>query len=339
MKINLFKFERLEKQRQVLKEKLGVAADVGVDLAFDGVHALNDLCRSIANLHPHKRSIAVVAGQPPPLQKLISGFAGEGYSVQVLPASFNEDGQAALSEAWEKLKKDTLFVLSSVTEPLTGALYPTEWVRGEAGKKNIFSILYFSPDALKRGLQVPANPWEAFVLDPLWDGDYTTALCLKGDRAKGDPVLWGEPHFSGQAMALLEKALPKGSSGVQAGLEDEKAVRDFEKKAVERLKGGVRLLHESCPRLFDRAVLFVEGVNGEALQKELEAQGVETHTGASCAWDDPHTNNWLPQLGITEEMVQSSILVPLSSLKNSQAAERLVSKAAELRGVSGFKNS
>jgi hypothetical protein len=333
MKINLFKFERLENQKCALKEKLGLPADIGLDIAFDGIHALNDLSRSIANLHPHKRSIAILGSQPPPIQKLISGFGGEGFGVQHLPVSFAIPNETALAEAWEKLKKDTLFILSIVAEPLTGALYPVEWVRRESQKKGFFNLLYFSPDSLKRGLPIPQSPWEAFVLDPLWNKEHTLAVTLKGDRAKGDPILWGEPHFSEEALEILSNSLSSG----QADLEDEKTVRSFEKQLAALLKTGVRLLGEECPRLFDRAVIFIEGINGEALQNGLAKQGIEIHTGASCAWDDPHTNNWLPQLGLGEEMIQASVLVPLSTLKTAGLIEKILPQIIELRKVSGYR--
>ncbi len=331
MRINISKFERLEDQKTKLKAALKVSGDVQVEIAYDGVHALNELTRSIAQLHPHKRSIAVLGAQPPPVFGLLKGFVSEGFSVQEIPFSFMGFDEKALIESWEKLKKDTLFVLGSVIEPLTGGIYPFDWIRREAPKKNIFSLMYMSSDALKLGPIVPASPWESVIIDPLWDQSQTLALILKGERSQGERLIWGEARFSNESVEKLESRLCEPLES-----QDRSTVLDFEKKVMEYFKSTVRSLDRQCPRVFDRAVLFISGVNGESLMHALNEKSFDVGSGASCAWDSPHFNRWLPKLGVSEEMVQTSILIPLKTLKKPGLFENLVENINKLRKLSGF---
>jgi hypothetical protein len=336
MKINLYPFEKLEQHKMHLREKLHIPENVQIEIALDLVHGLNELTRSVAQLHPHKRSIAVLGPQPPPLKEIVKGFSGEGFAVQELPVSFMKPDEAVLNDAWEKLKKDTLFVLGSAAEPLTGALYPFDWVRREAPKKQMFSLIYYSPDALKKKFVLPETPWEGMVADPLWDEEHTLSLVLKGERCQGEGLLWGTAHFSEEGVQLLGDTLMVTMGEEIPQTEDKKLVQGFEQSIVKELKGTVTVLPENGARIFDRAVLFINGINGDSLLHKLKEEGFDTATGAACSWNSPHLNNWLPPTGISIEMVQSSLLIPLKTLYKDDLAEKLLAQVRALRKISNF---
>jgi hypothetical protein len=330
MKINLHSFEKGEGQIQKLRQKIKLPSTTQLQIALDPVHGLNELTRSLANLHPHKRSIAVLGAQPPPLAEVLKGFAGEGFAVQDLPISFMAPDEGALNAAWEKLKKDTLFVVGSLAEPLTGALYPWAWAKKPAEAKGIFTVTYVSKDAMGKALN-PQGPWESQVIDPLWGEAHRLNLVLKGDRCQGDSLLWGTPEFSDEAIESLLNNLES------TGSENPKLVKSFETQVAKSLGESARFLSPDVSRLFDRSVIFIVGVNGEALSHALKEDGFETFTGAACAWDSPHLNNWLPQCGISAEMVQGSLIIPVQALGQKEFQQRLLERVSALRKISGFQ--
>lgn len=335
MKINIPVFEHFLSQKELIRKKLEIPAEVQVDLALDRVHGVNDLARSLADLNPHKKSIAILGAQPSPVREVAIGLGKTGFVVQEIPVSFSHFQLQSLSEAWEKLKKDTLFVLGAAVEPFTGALYPFDWIRTEASKKNIFSLIYQSPDSLKKGLIVPRTPWEGVIADPFWGEEDTLALVLKGERCHGESLLWGDPHFSDQSVENLAETLSQGRGNKEIEPEDQPAIRSFEKKVRESLSGVVKTLPDDCARLYDRAVLFVDGVNGDALCHALAQKKWEAFTSAACSWDDPHLNAWLPKLGFSPETAQSCLLVPLSVAKKEGFYKDLLAEIDRLRKISG----
>jgi cysteine sulfinate desulfinase/cysteine desulfurase-like protein len=333
MKINLSRFEETQVARKGLFERLKLPKDVRLDLAFDAVHALNELTRSLADLHPHKRSVAILGAQPSPIAEIAVQFASQGFNVQHIPVSFTHYDEAGLQTAWAALKKDTLFVLTSVVEPLTGALYPVEWLRSEAIKKNIFTLLYQSPDSLGRGLITPQNAFEGICADPLWGQTSALTLLIKGERCGGEKLLWGEPRFEIEAIKSLEKSL---LNSLDSKGEDKEIVLAFENKLKAKLGASVHFLGEDTERLYDRAVVFTEGASGDSLIYELSKSKIEAFTGAACAWDNPNLNSWLPQLGISQDWVQTSLILPLAEVKKATTLNILVESVTALRKISGL---
>lgn len=341
MKINLFKTDKLEQQQNFIKEKLQLPSEVALQLAYDSTHGLNELTRSLAQLHPHKKSLAVLGAQPPDLQRLISGFAADGFLIQELPVSFSNPDPLALETAFGKLKKDTLFILGSFLEPLTGVYYPFDFVRLHAPQRNMFSVIYFSPDSLSLGMPVPQNSWEGFVLDPLWNEPHSLSLVLKGERCQGESLFWGKPQFTDAAVQSLAKRLEaislSANQELPGGDKNKSFVTAFEQRMAKELPVVTRV-SDQTPRLFNRAVLFVEGVNGDSLSERLTRLGFFCQSGASCGWNDPHLNNWLPRMGFSEEKVQISIIIPLETLETTDFEKVFSNAVHELRNVSNYQS-
>jgi len=332
MKINLSSFEETQIARKAFFEKLLLPAGIRLDFAFDAVHGLNELTRSLADLHPHKRSLAVLGPQPSPLAEIAMQFASQGFNVQTIPLSFSNFDEGALKTSWSSLKKDTLFILCSAVEPLTGVFYPYEWIRQEAAIKNIFTIIYQSPDSLSHGLIVPETPFESICADPLWGQTSGLTLLLKGERCLGERVLWGEPRYELEAIKKLEEALLTPLPKLN---EDKSMVLDFESKIKSRFEGKVHLLSEGMIRLYDRSVFFVDGVGGEALVHQLEEWSIRSFTAAACAWNSPIINPWLIHSGLSTAWVQSSLILPLAEIQKNTTLEHLCEGISSLRAISG----
>ncbi len=346
MEIDLEPFERVEELKSLVREKLSLPANVALDLATDRLHALNDLTRGIADLNPHKRSIVTLGTLPPPLRDVAKGFAKLGYVVQEIKVNLRypttaENYAEQMNEQINALKKDTLFVLGCEIEPITGLFYPWKSVTELLLKKNIFLVNYFSPASLHAGLRLPTNGLEAFVIDPLIGGN---SFVLKGERVVTESLLWGENFFT---ESDLLTACAELHTDVISVHQNESAILAFESEVkVGISKDGksagadsslIEILPRQCERLFDRAVFFVKGVNGDALVNELTNHlGVGSSTTSdSVFWHDPHLNTWLPSLGFNLDDARTCIALSFAVTQNPHAGEVLLTAIAKLQKISG----
>jgi hypothetical protein len=322
-------FEEYESQCDLIKEKIlsahtdlsgksAVAPPLSFDLFLDPVHAINDISRGLAEMHPHKRSIAILGGVPEPLHSVARGFAKSGYSVQEIKvnmlAPYSEQN---FSEQIAQLKKDTLFVLGSAIEPITGLIYPWNSVREELLKKSIFLVKYFNAESLLLGHPLPLSELEAFIFNT-----GTPTLAARGARCKIDPLLWGRSNFlRDQVLRACERFLKSGHYGHH----EENYIVDFEKE-IQAQDSRVELLPFWQQRVSDRAVFFIKQVNGDAFVKFLlevaPEFASEITTADSVFWNNPHSPQWMTSLGFSPHHARSSVI--LSSrilLPNANAEE------------------
>jgi len=336
MRTDLEYFETLEKQKDRIREAVGVAPPIRLELALDSTHALNELLRGLANLFPHKRSIARLGSLPTPVFEVVKGFAKEGYAVQEIPVNFKNFDEAAALKAFEGLKKDTLFVVASVGAPLTGILYPTGWMRERCAERQMFFIGYAHSAFYENQFFVPENPFEAFVYDPYLK-DSTIAFWLGGERHQGEAVLWGKPHFLWRHIEFLEKNLVQAMKASSAADAKRKSKIDaFEKKVLAEIQGAETLSPRGgLGRLYDRAIFSFKGCDGSALVEFLHKKGYEIESAAVCHWGSPHLPQWLLDGGYTPEEVQSSLFIDFQTLDKSSFFVDLSEAVGYLRTISG----
>lgn len=315
MKTEVRAFDVLEKQVDTFRKNLKIAEDVGIDFFKDGVSAINDTARAIAGLHPHKMAVAALGSQPVIISDVLKGFAGQGYQVQTLPFKFNSQS-LELDNAFAALKKDTLFIISSAIEPLTGVLYPTDWMREQATKKNIFSIIYWN-----QGFQVPSGAFEAFVYDYK-----SMALAVKGERVQGERLLWGETQFLDEDIeCLIKEAQGAGAKTIES------EIKNFETEMAKAIK-DLELLPSHLQRIYDRSVLIIPGANGDAVVKMLNQEGYsQLTTSASCYTESPHQNPTLIGLGLAPELTECLIAISPNEIKNPKFATALQQTVTKLR--------
>ncbi len=262
--------------------------------------ALNETTRGLARLFPHRRSIAYIQGCGPYFEPLMRYFSAEGFSLQAM--AFNELKKLD----WiEQLKKDTLFVLLSDDDPLTGQLFETSEIRKALEAKKIFSIVS-SHAAHSYRSTWDLSPYCARVLS----GETQFSLSLLGERAaKIEPLLFGPADW---AVGLLDKVEPFFNSRS----EDQNIVLDFEKTNP----GSASAFFTSeTARLFDRAAIYWKDMDGEALVHELALDlkiplvmpGRESRleTASLCRWKGIRTLGWLAEQGIDAETARGLVLI------------------------------
>lgn len=262
--------------------------------------ALNEVTRGLGRLFPHRRSIAYVQGCGPYFEPLMRFFSAEGFSLQAM--AFNELKKLD----WiEQLKKDTLFVLLSDDDPLTGQLFDTTEIRKALEAKKIFSIVS-SHAAHSYRSSWDLTPYCVRVLS----GDSQFSLSLLGERAsKIEPLLFGPADW---AVGLLDKVEPFFNSKA----EDQNAVLNFEKANPG---SATAFFADGTSRLFDRAAIYWKDMDGEALVHELAldlkvslampGQESRLETASLCRWKGIRTLSWLSEQGIDAETARGLVLI------------------------------
>ncbi len=337
MRLDLEHFETLEKQTAQVRETLHLPSEMRLDLALDSTHALNDLLRGLANLFPHKRSIARFGALPSPLQEVVRGFAREGFTVQEIPVNLKAPSKEAADAAMATLKKDTLFIAASFATPLLGALYPVEWVRSHCASKQMFFIGYGPSAFWERGLLIPQTPFEAFVYEPDLDIG-SLAFWIGGERLHGENLFWGKPHFKWAHVEALKKYI-KDHQVAHDENEKIQTVDNFELGFAREVPGVSSLLQhgDKKNRLYDRAVLSVFGCDGSALTELLSKKGYDVYSAAACHWGTPHLNNWMAGSGFSPEEIQSSLFIASDVLEKASFKVDLIEAVRYLRGISGYQ--
>ncbi|MBK9293045.1 MAG: hypothetical protein IPM57_01120 [Oligoflexia bacterium] len=335
MKINLSEFEKSEKLKLKAKTLLNIPDNVLIDFCVDSTLALNQASRGIAELFPHKRSIATLGALPQPLNKIVKEFTKQGFSVQKLGVDFKknqEEQKKSLLTELEGLKKDTLFVFASLVEPITALIYPLDLIREEILNKNIFIIYYQSPTSLLESFRIPQSPLECGIYDPLWGKNVTTSLMLKGERCQFEPLIWSESEIT---LENVELVCEKIKASVKKGYFEERILLDFEIKVKNAFSGSVEILPMSAKRINDRVVFFVKGVNGDALAKEMMAMGFECSTADADFWHEPKINSWLPELGFSINEVQTSFIMSVEDVQKPEAFDKLIFAIKKYQKISG----
>lgn len=317
MRIELWDFLSSENAIEKVSKSLGLPENVRCEIAASGIVGVNEAVRGLANMSPHKMSMAYFLATPPPLDKFLTAFAGDGYALQKVGFDPQDTQYLKVWEDLGKLKKDTLLFLTAATDPLFGIQYPYKELGEKLSVNKTFAVTYFGPSSLTE-IPIPTNPWEVFVLDPMWGQENPIALILRGDRAIAEPFIRGIQNFHPKAVEGLLGALNRKWTS------EEKRIQNFENEILKEQSGLFEGIHPGIKRLKDRAVLFLKKAHGDAVAHELGTKGFCVDTGASCRWNFPHLNSWLPPLGISGESVERSLVIPVEVLDLPNFKSQLV---------------
>lgn len=259
---------------------------------FLGVgHAVSELTDSLAHLYDHKMSVAVINGVGPAVEPLSVHFSRKGLNVQ--RASIEDSD---LMEWAKGLKKDTLFVCLEEDHPISGELFDHSDLIEIFNERKIFHITVSYNSHFSRGVE-DLSPYEIRVcgLAP------SRALAFLGQRVKFHPYV---------SQQLDWREIDKNSFIFTDWDKTEKRViiEDFEKQNVTGMKPFFK---KQVNRLYDRAVVFWENLDGAALQSRLNESlkiagapaGYNSliETTSLCRWQQAQFWNWFSsQLSPTE---------------------------------------
>lgn len=268
-------------------------------------HALYEATHGLAHLFSHKKTIVVLGPIEPIVDQVLIGFSEEGYTIKHL--SDEEAGDP--SAAWlAPILSDLIFVLFSVDDPVTGRFYDRRIINETLKDKRVFRVsLNHSPRFLSSSMSRPM-PFEVRLLSAT---DELTVV-VAGERFRVSPSIAPQ-------LPWRTNREPLDLSLVEAAeLEDFKArVLEFEQNLPAGFKAYFKSGDDS--RIFDRAVIYHEEIDGFALAETLaEATGRKIELAgcanvfestSPCRWNDPRFLDWLLQRGESENVVRGLLLI------------------------------
>lgn len=310
------------------------AVHVRVYLGYS--HALWEVTQGLAKLFSHKKTIAVVNGEPE-LESTLLAFSQEGYTVKSLTGDDLENPAAWLDE----IQTDLLFVLWSEDDPVTGAVHRHEKLQAALKDKRVCRILLSHARHRFEPRSRPA-PYEARILSLRSD----RALLIAGERCRLQPLIAHRLPWACEATDAIAAALHVFDSARARELRA--AVLDFESKLPSGFQTYFPPETGSEPesevgRVWDRSVLYHPDYDGLAVIDGLATMGNEVlpalgadhaslETTSPCRWESPRLAEWLKVRGESTATIRGLVILDAQTL-NAATASRLEEVAARLRRI------
>jgi hypothetical protein len=283
-------------------------------------HALIEATQGIAKLFSHKKSIAIIEPAEPAIAALGVAFSEETYKVH----RWNFDASDAVINAadFSTNLADTLFVLSSEDDPVTGRLYDPTKLNAAVKDQRLFRIrVSHSAHRAPQEISRPA-PFEVRILSLAPN----LALLIAGERFRVRPVI--APHLSWNLSSALSRDGFASVSSLKYE-ENKKRILHLESHLPE---GYRRYFTPEADRIFDRAVFVAENFDGSAvvealvdqLSLRMEPAGHENLADSTspCRWNHPRFTQWLLDRGESEETVRGMVVLD-PSLIDGDTVNRL----------------
>lgn len=298
-------------------------------------HALFEATVGLGRLFSHKRSIATVEPAEPVAAAIEAAFAGEGYNIRHLRDLSSLNASSAADEALLQNATELAFVVFSDDDPVTGRVFDHSRLLGELKDQRIFRIhLSHAAHRFAPGIPQPA-PYEIRIcsLSP------ERALLVAGERFKIQPAL--APRLPWHAAASVDERLAVISP--ERYQVQKKTILDFEDSLPEGFRSYFDAKDQQ--RVFDRAVIVADEVDGFALIDELAralgvalavAPGVDgqLETSSPCRWNDLRYTDWLLARGEKETTIRGLIVIDPALLK-PELPSALVTAARTLKALQG----
>lgn len=277
-----------------LKAQFGLTEGQNLFLCHSLAHAVTEAVKGLAQLFPHKTSIAIRRDTSPHVENIAKGFSRDGLQAVSMVASDVSDFDGAIA----KMGKNTLLYIAADDDVLTGEIFYNDEFEKKLSDQKIFSLRIAS-DLFHKPLAL--NPYS------IWIHEISEDLVL---TAFGERVVMERLFFplEGEFYASLQTP--------QEAKEDKAAIINFEKSCQAFAKTP---LYNKANRLYDRAVLMFEDVDGSALRDLLlqDVKGLEPHlieTSSLCRWGRLKGVEWLYHQGYTPEQVRGLVVISSQTL-------------------------
>lgn len=94
-------------------------------------------------------------------------------------------------------------------------------------------------------------------------------------------------------------------------LQNLREARDNFEKSIKEQFPQVVIISESAPRLASTSYISFPGIHGQAVQIELESQGIFVTTSSACSDNEPSTSKVLKAMGITDDVGRGVVRISL----------------------------
>lgn len=280
------------KLNQVLQEFLGLGEGSRAFWSSSSFEVVYQVLRSLSDVQMVKKSIGVLTFSDPILHPLGARWMREGFKVKNFKSL---EAEAILS--WiEENKKSLLCMVASEVDLVTGEIFVLDFLKDKLQELEIPLILlqtgprFLRGDAQDKVISLyQARP--NFVI-----GRYSEKLKM-GLQLQEYSV---QPF---QRLAALLASLDKE-------IENQTVIQSFE--ASLQLWGTAFFPMEKTTRLFDRAVIVLNGVRGVALAQMLPQ--LESYFVSACNLGSLKYFTWLHEQGVSAEQMANLLIVPLKSM-------------------------
>ncbi|MGE3973491.1 MAG: hypothetical protein AB7F59_03085 [Bdellovibrionales bacterium] len=316
--------ERLQEFEKKLVSSLGIQPGTSVETlrAYPDLSTgLNEIARGLIRMYPHKRKFAYLRGAGLNFDPIVQSLSIEG--VQGEPLDVKDIGN--MDDWLSKLSKDCLLFLDVIDDPMTGEIFGLEKLRAELANKKIFTLSVFHGIHLCREVP-PIHQFAAYFMNV---SDRISVARLGAKCSRLPPMIAG---LSEWVRALDLEKLELYSKVT----ENKKLVEDFESK---KLAGSKPFFTSGKSRLFDRAAIVFEDVDGEAFIQELAqhlkikllppGQEKRLETTSGCRWGGFEFFKYYESQGLPPETLRGLVLISLELL-NPDLEKHLLTAHAQL---------
>ena len=306
-------WERLnESYRQALLPFGGIDDTTNVQVYLGYQHALHEICQSLSQIFPHRKTIAYFKHASPGFEPIAIALSKEGFAVKAL--GFEEMRQP---KTWlDPIQKELLFFISAFDDPITGEIFQFPEFDLEIKDKRIFRLMLSHSYHRYFSLPKPTT-YEIRILSLTRD----RAVMLAGERGKFTPALAPKLNWPQDEISLPTVASEKYLEWQNAILRT-KSLLPAEAKAV---------LPNTVLCLQDRLVFSFSDIDGlafiDALAKitslPLTAPGEDAalETTSLCRWESPRLLGFFSERGISSETIRGLVVIAAEVLAKIQSEE------------------
>lgn len=298
---------------EALRAQFGFAEGQNLFLCHSLAHAVTEVVKGLAQLFPHKMNIAIRRDTSPHIENIAKGFSRDGLQAVPMTAGDIVDVDGALA----KLGKSALIYIAADDDVLTGEIFYSGELEKKLSDQKVFS-LRISHDFFNKPLALgPYSIWIHQIAENL-------VLTAFGERVVMERLFFpleGEFYPWPQALRKVE--------------ENKAAVMGFEESCQTFAKTP---LYNKVNRLYDRAVLIFEDIDGSALRDlllqevgDLKPDFIET--SSLCRWGRLKGVEWLYYQGYTLEQVRGLVAISSMALGSelTKNVERIYRKIKRLQ--------
>ncbi len=342
MNIHLPFDEAWNLQNRAIQQALLLADDprFNVQIYTSISHALLEVCYSLSELIPHKKTLTHFNNLGPNFDSVAVSLSKRELTLK----SFSRD-EIAKPEYLISLSKELLMLITSEDDPIVAARYDFSFLEEQLKEKKYFHVRLSNFLHLVEPIRLPTH-YEVLVLPLSLD----RTLVISGERAKIRPDMTPKMKLDWSAQdsvlkTVMKLSLFEAGRSLHPDQSDQmrlrhKIQRDQILEFESELPAGITPFFKTSDRVFDRSVLLCAGVDGlsmitrlEALISEESMNPLETNssleTTSLCRWQNSKLFAYLVTQGHKSEALRGLILIE-ARLLNAKFKAQLTKVHLEL---------
>ena len=316
MNIHLPFDEKWNQHNKQLQQLLGLADDprFAVQIYTSISQALTEVCYSLSDLIPHKKTIAHFKNIGPDFDSVAVSLSKRELTIK----NFSRD-EISKPEYLTGLSKELLLLVTSFDDPIVAARHDFSFLDEQLKEKKYFHIRLSNFLHFSESMRLPSH-YEVLILSLSRD----RTLVIAGERAKIRPEIAPKLNVNWQrelplASISLYESTRNLNSNQTENLKQLAASNRAKVLAFELdLPKGISTFFRDETRVFDRSVLLCDGVDGLSMITKLsQLTGVNSEqfeTTSLCRWQDARLFEYLYKQNHSPEALRGLIIIDVNLL-------------------------